>query len=145
MVSVMVRDGLVRSRGATAVERTAENCAPSAGTLLLGSGSPREGPAWPVSACDAVRMASPRLPPRSSSWSSSPRPSSFARLLDLATWLGEGGREGRAGPWVGTVGPGTVTGLAWLLGNRCAVASLPRVTSQWRGFRRVQRTAAALA
>ena len=135
MVSVMVRDGLVRSRGATAVERTVEAGAPAAGTLFVGVGSPREGPAWAVS----------RLSPRSSSWSSSPRPSSVVCLFDLATWLGEGGREVRAGPWVSTAGPGTVTGLAWLLGSRCAVVSLPKMTSQWRGCSRVQRTAAALA
>ena len=145
MVSMVMRDGLVRSRGTTAVERTAGADAPAAGTLFVGVGSPRDGPAWAVSACDAVLMASSRVSPRSSSWSSSPRPSSVARLFDLATWLGEGGREVRAGPWVSTAGPGTVTGLAWLLGIRCAVVCLPKMTSQWRGCCRVQRTAAALA
>ena len=73
---MVMRDGLVRSRGTTAVERTAEAGAPAAGTLFVGVGSPRKGPAWAVSACDAVLMASSRLAPRSSSWSSSPPPPS---------------------------------------------------------------------
>ena len=99
-----MRDDLVRSRVAAAAERTAEASAPAIGTRLVGGGSPRGRPAWAVSDCDAMLVASSRGSPRSSSWSSSPLSSFFARLLDLATWLGEGGTAVGAGPWVGATG-----------------------------------------
>ena len=122
-------DGLMRSRVAAAADRTAEASAPATGTRLMGGGSPRARPAWADSECDAVLVASSRWSPRSSSWSSSPLPSFFARLLDLARWLGEGGTAVGAGPWVGatgevhvprdgTVGPGAAAGLSWLMGDR---------------------------
>ena len=76
MVSMVMRDGLVRSRGTTAVERTAGAGAPAAGTLFVGVASPLEGAVWAVAASDAVLMASSRVSPRSSSWSSSPPPPS---------------------------------------------------------------------
>ena len=154
IVKVMMSDGLMWSRVATAAERTAEAGAPAACPLHVGAGSPQTGPAWAVSDGDAVLMTSSCMSPRSSSWASTPPPSSFSRLLNLAVWLGEGGTEVRAGPWVAATGedcvlrdgaarPGVVR--AWPVGNRCAAASLPRITSQWHGFRRCQRAAAALA